>query len=228
MEINFKYPTVHHNGTFVQNPQTGEYFRRCIFDKDIVSKVVRRFEDNGLYPMIYSFVDGRERVSWISGRETDGIKFNLASRKNDIRLRPVKNYNEFLDGDIADIAFYGDSPDELQEILNIADLNAHFTYHIQQDTYKDEKGVPKYWLEIMRFDATKDYGVKKVRELVGADRIICFGDNINDVPMFNVRDEKYAVANAIDEIKDIATAVIGSNEDDGVAKWLEKHAHNYI
>lgn len=227
-EINFKYPAVHRNGTFVQEPKTGEYITKCVFEKDIISKIIKKFEDNKLYPMIYAFIDDVERVSWIYGKETPGINFYLADRMADKRLRPIKNFNDFYIGDITSIAFYGDSAEELQSILDTINLGEHFTYHIQQDTYKDNDGKSKYWLEIMRFDATKDYGVKKVRELVGAGKIVCFGDNINDIPMFNVSDEKYAVANAINEVKNIATAVVGSNENDGVAKWLEKHAHDYI
>jgi hydroxymethylpyrimidine pyrophosphatase-like HAD family hydrolase len=40
--------------------------------------------------------------------------------------------------------------------------------------------------------------------------------------MFEVADEAYAVENAMDEVKAMATAVILSNEDDGVAQWIEK------
>ena len=43
----------------------------------------------------------------------------------------------------------------------------------------------------------------------------------NDIDMFELSDEAYAVENAVDELKEAATAVIGSNNDDGVAKWLD-------
>ena len=40
--------------------------------------------------------------------------------------------------------------------------------------------------------------------------------------MFEIADEAYAVSNAMDELKQIATAVIGSNEEDAVANALQK------
>jgi len=43
---------------------------------------------------------------------------------------------------------------------------------------------------------------------------------VNDISMFQIADECYAVENAVDELKQIATDVIGSNEDNGVARWL--------
>jgi hypothetical protein len=47
--------------------------------------------------------------------------------------------------------------------------------------------------------------------------------NLNDLPLFRASDERYAVANAKSEVKEQATAVIGSNCEDGVAKWLEEN-----
>ena len=84
------------------------------------------------------------------------------------------------------------------------------------DAYKPEW----YWLEISRFDATKATGVDKLRKLTGIPRIVCFGDNLNDLPMFRVADECYAVANARPELKAAATGVIGSNVEMGVPRFL--------
>ena len=227
-KINFKYPVLHKNGVCVQDPQTGEYFDKCIFDKNIISAVIKKMQNNNLFPLVYTYIDGEERVSRIQGKENEEMKSFLESRKNDKRMRPVNDYSKFYDGDIHNIVFFAGSAEELQRTVDSIELNEHFAYHIAKDTYENEYGRPTYWLEIMRFDATKDSGVKKVKELVGADRIICFGDNTNDIPMFNACDEKYAVENAVIELKNISTQVIGSNDDDGVAKWLEKNAYKYI
>ena len=51
-----------------------------------------------------------------------------------------------------------------------------------------------------------------------------FGDGTNDIDMFQMADECYAVENAADELKKIATGIIGKNDDDAVARWLEEHA----
>ena len=40
--------------------------------------------------------------------------------------------------------------------------------------------------------------------------------------MFKAADECYAVANALDEVKQIATGVIGSNEEDAVAEFIRR------
>ena len=40
--------------------------------------------------------------------------------------------------------------------------------------------------------------------------------------MFKIADEAYAVANAMDELKQFATSVIGTNEEDAVVEFLKE------
>jgi hydroxymethylpyrimidine pyrophosphatase-like HAD family hydrolase len=60
----------------------------------------------------------------------------------------------------------------------------------------------------------------RLKAMLGAERVVCFGDGSNDLPMFRTCDEAYAMRNAEAEVKAAATAVIGSNLEDGVARWL--------
>lgn len=71
---------------------------------------------------------------------------------------------------------------------------------------------------------SKSNAIKQLQTLVNCERLVVFGDGKNDIDMFQLADESYAVKNADDELKKYATAIIPSNDDDGVAKWLE---HNY-
>ena len=63
--------------------------------------------------------------------------------------------------------------------------------------------------------------ILKMKEQYGFRKVVAFGDSVNDMPMFRVADEAYAVGNALEELKNIATGVIGRNEDDAVARFLE-------
>lgn len=66
-------------------------------------------------------------------------------------------------------------------------------------------------------------GVKRLKEITGCDKVICFGDAINDISMFEIADEAYAVENANSQLKQISTEIIGSNSNDDVALWLLEH-----
>ena len=86
----------------------------------------------------------------------------------------------------------------------------------QKDTYRDE-----YWLEICPRNCTKAKTILKLKERYGFEKLVVFGDALNDIPMFEIADEAYAVENAIDSLKAIATGVIGNNNEDCVAQFLK-------
>ena len=58
------------------------------------------------------------------------------------------------------------------------------------------------------------------------EKLVVFGDSLNDISMFKIADESYAVANAMDELKKIATYIIGSNEEDSVVDLLKERFNN--
>ena len=72
--------------------------------------------------------------------------------------------------------------------------------------------------------ASKANAIKQLKELLGCEKLVVFGDGKNDIDMFELADEAYAVSNAVDELKSIATDIIESNDNDGVAKWLNTFA----
>ena len=60
------------------------------------------------------------------------------------------------------------------------------------------------------------------RHAIGARDVIAFGDMPNDLPLMAWAGTSCAVANAHPAVLAAATHVIGSNEDDGVAAYLER------
>lgn len=50
-----------------------------------------------------------------------------------------------------------------------------------------------------------------------------FGDDWNDIPLLRACGTGVAMANALPEVKAAADCTCGSNEEDGVAHWLEEH-----
>ena len=71
-------------------------------------------------------------------------------------------------------------------------------------------------------NATKNHGVKAVAAHLGitAGEIAAFGDNNIDIDMITGCCVGIAVGNAIPEVKAVADYICGSNDEDGVAKWI--------
>jgi hydroxymethylpyrimidine pyrophosphatase-like HAD family hydrolase len=52
--------------------------------------------------------------------------------------------------------------------------------------------------------------------------LVVFGDGDNDTRMLQMADRAIVVSNATDKVKRYATEVIGSNNEDSVAKFIRK------
>ena len=77
-----------------------------------------------------------------------------------------------------------------------------------------------YYLEVSVASSSKKAGAMWLRENCGYERLVGFGDNMNDLPLFEACDENYAVSNAVDKLKASADGVIGSNDEDAVIKKI--------
>ena len=89
-------------------------------------------------------------------------------------------------------------------------------------------GVP--FVEITAAGTNKGAALEKIASDLGieSERTIAFGDNLNDVSMFEWAGVAVAMGNAIAELKAIASAYTKSNDEDGVAQFLEnKFLENY-
>lgn len=78
-----------------------------------------------------------------------------------------------------------------------------------------------YCLEIFDEEGSKEKALIKLKRLLKAEDIIVFGDNYNDIGMIKLADESLAPENAVLDVKDLVTGIIGSNDDDGVACYLK-------
>lgn len=72
--------------------------------------------------------------------------------------------------------------------------------------------------------ASKGNGLRRLMELldIHKDAVMAFGDNGNDVDMFHTAGISVAVGNALPEVQAEADFVSGTNDEDGVAKFLEE------
>ena len=129
----------------------------------------------------------------------------------------VESRQDLSQGQIYYITVIG-AQNELAPLADIIKNETGYSSVLSKDIYSGD-----YWLEIYDEQASKAAGLEWLRDHYGFGRIICFGDNLNDIPMFEAADEAYAVRNASHELKLVADCVIGSNEENGVVEFIEKH-----
>ena len=214
--LHARIPLIVYNGAFVMDNVTESVLIANYFD-DSALDVLDELFGSGIYPIVYARIDGSEKFSFVPALCTEGMNMFIDSRKGDVRANAVDALAELKRGRIFYITCI-DKPEKLEPLYEKYKEKYHCVFHV--DIY-----TKAHWLEIMPLEASKSNAIRQLKAMLDCDRLIVFGDGKNDIDMFQMADEAYAVSNAHEELKKYATGVILSNDEDGVAKWLEANFH---
>lgn len=210
--IHAKIPLIVYNGAFVVDNLTEDILIANYFDQSVY-EILNELFASKIYPIVYAHIKGKEKFSFVPELCTIGMKKFIDSRNGDIRTNAVNTIDDLKLGDIFYITCI-DKPAKLEPLYNKYKDVFHCVY--QTDIYTNEQ-----WLEIMPLAASKSNAIQQLKTLLKCEKVVVFGDGKNDIDMFELADESYAVQNAHEDLKKYATAIISSNDDDGVAKWLD-------
>ena len=86
--------------------------------------------------------------------------------------------------------------------------------------YHDNTDPSLALLEVYAPGCSKAAAMQRLAHELGVDRVVAFGDNLNDMSMLRAADHSVAVANAVPAVLEMADEVIGPNTDDSVALYL--------
>lgn len=211
--LTVRTPVIVNNGAFIIDSESGEKLVKNIFSGGEAEDIYGTLQKYGIAPLVYAIIDGEERFSYITERLSGAMRAFLETR-DDRRHRPVRADKDMLDGE----PFYVTCIDEAGSMSEAYDeLKRRYYCVYGRDVYSGDQ-----WLEILPNGATKADAVLKLKKLCCCDKLVVFGDGANDIPLFKAADECYAVKNAVSELKAVADGVIGSNDEDSVAKFILK------
>lgn len=212
--LDAKIPLIVYNGAFIIDNVTQELLLCNMFSADDAALILNDLLHFDVSPIVYC-LDDKERFVYNVRRINRETKEFVDSRQGDSRDTPV-DQDELLRRNGTFYFTCIDTEDKLTPLFE--KYRDTFTCVFSKDIYSGAQ-----WLEIMPRAATKANAARQLAKLLGCDRIVAFGDAVNDIPLFEAADECYAVSNAADVLKDRATGVIAGNDEDGVAHWLADH-----
>lgn len=210
-----RVPLVVYNGAFLMDQATELPLLSNHFEPELQNELFDAAQAAGVQPILFSLVEGKDRFSFLEDTSHPGIRAFLSKRQGDPRARPVRSGGRLNCGEGFDLLCI-DTPERLDPLYERYRDRCNCVYQVEQYT-------GHLWLELMPAKATKSNAVRQLKRLLNCDRVVAFGDGVNDIDLFQLADECYAVDNASPQLKAIATGVIGSNDADGVARWLEEH-----
>lgn len=203
--LNLAGPVIAYNGALAKVISTGEVLSHTPVPPRIADEMIDHCLSRGIHLNFY--LDDEVYVQRINewSRLYDG-RTGARSKQTDLSL--LKGY----------------APTKLQVIdhpSRIEGLLAEFRSLLNGRLYF-LRTMPEY-IEFMNKDVSKGKALKEIMRKLGVERgeVVAIGDGGNDIPMMMEAGMGIAMGNALDEVKEVADYVVGSNEEDGVAEAIE-------
>ena len=213
--LDLELPGILLNGAVLYDFKNRRFAGSAPMSCQAAAEALAVYRQAGRLPFLYTLEDNEICVSY--------ERFGHQAEERFCQERKGKAYKRFEQRELLlkseDVPIYFTMMDEkeiveplYQRIKKIPGLKAAF----YRDNYEDV-----YFLEVFSSQASKSLAVQRLKDSLGADRVVAFGDNGNDVDMLLSADIGYAVGNAAPEAKAAADRIIGANTEDGVAEYLK-------
>lgn len=217
-DLKLKLPVALMNGVLIYDTKELKYIDIKEINKKSTHEVLDIFNKFNKNPLVYGIKDNH---LWVYHKNFEhSYEYNFYKERVNKKLKTfveVKDYKESIaESNIINFVAF-DSYEKIKAIAEEIKCIDGITVNYYEDVYED-----CYFLEAYSDKASKANGIKYLSKYIDYSKVICFGDNLNDIPMFELADEAYATANAAEGIKKIATSVIDSCDDNGVANFLVK------
>lgn len=190
---------IYYNGSYIED-QMNQLEYHFSIDSVVTSEIIDYVlaED----PSVQISIESMDR--WYSHQNIDYLSFGVSSGPEYLDIEKIKNLSttKIL------ISKYANTT-KLKDI-----------YGEKANIIVTDNGS---LIQIMALEGSKENAVRTLCQEynIGTSSIVAFGDDFNDVGLFHECGYSVAMGNAIQELKDVATMVTDSNDNDGVAKALE-------
>lgn len=215
--VHFAAPIVLMNGVFVYDTETGKAVKYHEIEHSALQKILDCFYEKNLHPFMFLYGDDYKLSIKYTEFDNDGMKefYDMRVDMLDGRFTQTDDLTVIEKGQHPVYVNYYALPEILDPVVDKLRSVPNIDFAYYKDSYSDD------WLiEIYSHTASKANGAKEVAEVVGADKITAFGDNLNDIIMLNGADTAVAVENAVPQVKEIADIVIGTNTEDSVVNFI--------
>lgn len=219
-QIPWRYPLVLYNGALLFDPVHKRVLDGYILNRERTEGILAIGRSKGFVPLLFALDhEDQEKVLHEKLFRTGDLQF-AASRPNDPRFSEMKELSCPPHLRTLIITYIGllEELESLKQAVT-SEFGSEVHVHMMKDNYIENH----YFLEFSHPQANKQEGLLLWAKHVGCTpgNITVFGDNLNDVGMFLAAGRKVAVENAHSQILNMADEVIPSNDQDGVAGYVE-------
>lgn len=217
-----KLPAVVMAGAALWDESASEYSHTWHIPENVISELCGIYESHGMHPFIYR-QSGSQLLAYHKPELSPKEQEFVSTRQGTRYKRFIFNENPYSTSMHPALIIFSTGPhaimhDVYRDIM-AGRIDCHPIFY--RDIYDSESA----YLEIYASCVSKATAIRAIVETCGFDKIVAFGDNVNDIEMMKLADYSIAPSNAVDDVKNIADEVLkSSNDDDCVARWIETNA----
>jgi hypothetical protein len=222
-------PVIEFNGSYITDYHTGEKLHVNCIDQSLNRGIYELIQSHDLSMIVTCHENEHDYLHYNYSSLSDGALEYVNYRKDSgsERLVDHRDLQTVVDSNI--ICFNViDEEEKIKSIHNtlIDTYGDQLEVHMMQGTYSEKW----FWLNVADPKGTKGQALKIFKELYlsNEDCLYVFGDNNNDIGMFEVADVPVALENSVDILKEMADVTIGYNYEDSVAKYVHKKAGEWV
>lgn len=217
--LKINLPILCHNGTFIYDRAKNIFLNKSTLPTEDISCIIDVAVSYGLSPFIYTLTETTAHVYHTKpSNKAAKIYLNGRLELGDKRFILDNGYEKYKNEDVFYITILGPQ-EQLSHIYSLYTNVENVVISLAQDIYQNDS----WWLEIMPEKAGKGNAIDYLRQTYNPETIVCFGDNYNDITMFEKSDYGICVSNAVQQLKDLADEVIGDCNESSVAKYIRDH-----
>lgn len=216
--IGTKAPIIASNGAYIREKDRDEVVYMKNLPKEEIIKAVKITKEHGFCPFLFSYNTVFAEKVIFTARIYEKQNESLPEDKK-VKLVVTDNLEKVIEKkheEILKIVVVS----EMDEIEKLNKLRREITDNVDASI---AASMPNNF-EIMPKGISKGKGVKILGDIYGisAEETICIGDNENDISMIEYAGCGVAMGNGTDALKSAADYVTDTNDNDGVAKAIEK------
>lgn len=220
--LNLKLPIICSNGAVIYDLAEGRYQYSCTIEKPMAEELERQVRERFDLNFFHTAIKGDQEKLFFHPAANEREQWLIDDRKADDDYRLTER-SEYCPKSYITLSLTAVGPKDLIEEVRdyideaFPDLKVYFF----KNDYEHERDT--YWIGIYNGNSSKGLAIKSVMENFGyaSSRLVVFGDQLNDLPMFAIADQAVAPANAISEVKEKSSLIIGHHQEDSVAQFLK-------
>lgn len=218
-DVGMTLPAIVMTGAALWHFDTKRYNNVRYIPGNVAAQIDRAFADAGLCPFVYVLPPASNILHVYKGDDGTAsvVDAEFIAQRNNLPLK-VFHLSTLPPAHTAGmrVLYFAMGNSAAIDGAASALRNTPCSLSVYGDTYHRNTSI----IEVFAPGVSKARAVLDLKNSVGADTVCVFGDNLNDLSMFDVADTSVAVSNAANAVCARADVIIGRNTDAAVPRYV--------